>query len=78
MVKEKTEPKFQLKIAIRDRDHFYNIVRYLNKHVGKGKDNWNMTNGVLKKLNNYGHADAQIRVYKDGFCKNEIKMFLLL
>lgn len=37
-------------LIIRDREHFYKIVKWLNDNVGKGEDKWTMGGRVLKSL----------------------------
>ena len=38
------------RVTIRDREHFYKIVKWLNENVGKGTEFWTMEGRVLKSL----------------------------
>lgn len=38
------------KLTIRDKEHFYKVVNWLNANVGKGTESWTFEGRVLKIL----------------------------
>lgn len=78
MNKQKTpkEPPVNLKeknaahtfrVVIRDRDHFYKLVSWLNDNVGKGKENWTMEGRVLKNLKAGKPVSPAVYIFKPEF-----------
>jgi len=59
--------KHHFKIAVRDKDHFENIVQWMNDNVGKGRSFWRMDKGVLKLLHKGKIVNARVFVYVDSF-----------
>ncbi len=55
------------RVTIRDRDHFYKIVNWLNAHVGKGEEKWTMEGRVLKILKQGKTANPKIYIFVEGF-----------
>ena len=55
------------KVTIRDRDHFYKIVNWLNANVGKGEDKWTMEGRVLKNLKMGKTVSPKVYIFKQDF-----------
>lgn len=57
---------YTFKITIRDRTHFYSVVKWLNTHVGKGSDKWTMQGRVLRSLGN-GEVTTTVYIFVQEF-----------
>lgn len=55
------------RVTIRDREHFYKIVNWLNSNVGKGEDQWTMEGRVLKVLKQGKPVNKAVYVFKQDF-----------
>lgn len=55
------------RITIRDRDHFYKLVNWLNENVGKGEDNWTMEGRVLRTLKQGKSISPKIYIFREDF-----------
>jgi hypothetical protein len=55
------------KVTIRDTEHFYKIVNWLNTNVGKGEQNWTMEGRVLKSLKIGKTVSPKIYIMKAEF-----------
>ena len=57
------------RVTIRDTDHFYKIVSWLNTNVGKGTQYWTMEGHVLKVLrrNNGKTISPKIYIFRQDF-----------
>ncbi len=55
------------RVTIRDRDHFYKLVKWLNDNVGKGEDKWTMEGRVLKTLKQGKTANPKIYIFTENF-----------
>lgn len=40
----------ELKVHVRDLDHFYRIVRWLNSNIGRGQSNWTMRGRARRSI----------------------------
>jgi hypothetical protein len=54
-------------VTIRDKDHFYKVVNWLNANVGKGSDKWTMEGRVLKLLRSGNPITRKIYIFQQGF-----------
>lgn len=55
------------KVTVRDRDHFYKLVNWLNANVGKTTDNWTMEGRVLKQLNIGKTVNTKVYIMRVDF-----------
>ena len=55
------------RVTIRDRDHFYKLVTWLNVNVGKGQDKWTMEGRVLKSLKAGKTVSPKIYIFRQDF-----------
>ena len=55
------------RITIRDREHFYKIVNWLNVNVGKGEENWTLEGRVLRALKQGKSIDRNVYIFKEDF-----------
>lgn len=55
------------RVTIRDRDHFYKLVKWLNENVGKGATNWTMEGRVLKTLKQGKAVSPKVYIFKEEF-----------
>ncbi len=55
------------RVTIRDREHFYKIIHWLNANVGKGTNNWTMEGHALKQLKQGKMPTPAFYVYKEDF-----------
>lgn len=55
------------RLTIRDRDHFYKIVNWLNANVGKGDDKWTMEGRVLKVLKQGKPVNKAVYIFRQDF-----------
>ena len=55
------------RVTIRDREHFYKLVNWLNTNVGKGEDKWTMEGRVLKTLKNGKTVSPKIYIFNSEF-----------
>lgn len=84
---KKIEPPVNLKeqnalhtfsITIRNREHFYKIVNWLNSNVGKGPEYWTMGGRVLKNLKAGKTVSPKIYIFREDFdISNSLYLSLL-
>jgi hypothetical protein len=55
------------RVTIRDREHFYKLVNWLNQNVGKGEDKWTMEGRVLKTLKSGKTVNPKIYIFRPDF-----------
>ena len=55
------------RVTIRDREHFYKIINWLNENVGKGEGKWTMEGRVLKSIKAGKTVSPMIYVFKEEF-----------
>ena len=55
------------RVVIRDREHFYKLVKWLNENVGKGEDKWTMEGRVLKRLRQGTTVNPNIYIFRADF-----------
>lgn len=55
------------RVTIRDREHFYKLVNWLNENVGKGQDKWTMEGRVLKTLKTGKPVNPKIYIFREDF-----------
>lgn len=65
------------RIIVRDRVHFYKVVKWLNENVGKGQDHWTMGGRVLRQLAKGISVDTMIYIFHEDFEK-ESALYLSL
>lgn len=65
-LKEKTA-SYAFRITIRDRAHFYRLVKWLNENVGRGTDKWTMDGRVLRALKAGRTANPKIYIFREDF-----------
>ena len=71
--------KVEFKVTFRNVEHFYKVVTWLNKNVGRGKDNWTIPGRVKRSLErNRKPVIKNIHVFKEGFDAQETAMYLNL
>ena len=58
---------YSFRIAIRDRDHFYKIVNWLNQNVGKGSDKWTIEGRVPRALKKGKVVSPLIYIFQEDF-----------
>jgi hypothetical protein len=59
---------YSFKLTIRDKEHFYAIVDWLNKNVGKGSEFWTMEGRPLRSLQKTRTSvKKSIYIFKDDF-----------
>lgn len=55
------------RVMIRDREHFYKLIKWLNDNVGKGEDKWTMEGRVLKTLKQGKSVSPKVYIFKQDF-----------
>lgn len=55
------------RVTIRDRDHFYKLIKWLNENVGQGEDKWTMEGRVLKTLKQGKSVNPKVYIFKQDF-----------
>ena len=55
------------RVVIRDREHFYRLVKWLNDNVGKGQDKWTMEGRVLKTIKQGKTVNPKIYIFRPDF-----------
>lgn len=69
----------EFQFTVRDKEHFYQVIRWLNANIGHGNRNWSMTNKTLKGLiEEKKPKTAGIKIHVAGFSEQEIKVILTL
>jgi len=68
---------YSFRVTVRDREHFYKLVNWLNTHVGFGKENWSMQGNVLKNLNSGKSISRKIYIFNESF-DQETSLYLSL
>lgn len=58
---------YSFRVAIRDVEHFYKLVKWLNENVGKGTSYWTMEGKVLKKIKSGNRPSVKIYIFKEDF-----------
>ena len=66
------------RVTIRDREHFYKIVKWLNDNVGKGADKWTMEGRVLKRLKNGSTVSPNVYIFRQDFDASAILYLSLI
>ena len=64
---KETNASHTFRVTIRDRQHFYKIVNWLNENVGRGKDNWTMEGRVLRTLKGGKSASPKVYIFREDF-----------
>lgn len=59
--------KHQFRVPIRDREHFFRIINWMNSNVGKGREFWSIEGKVMKHLDRNKTVVKTIYVYVDDF-----------
>lgn len=54
-------------ITVRDIEHFYKLVNWLNINVGRGEDQWTMRGKILKSLKRGIPVNTKIYIFKEDF-----------
>lgn len=70
--------KFSFRVTIRDREHFYKIVNWLNLNVGRGTNNWTMEGRVLRAIKQGKQISPKIYIFKDNFDESSTLYLSLL
>jgi len=55
------------RIVIRDSEHFYRLVKWLNENVGKGQDKWTMEGRVLRTLKQGKTIQPKVYIFNPAF-----------
>lgn len=55
------------RVKVRDREHFYKIVNWLNLNVGKGTEYWTMEGHVLRAIRDGVTVAPLIYIFKEDF-----------
>jgi hypothetical protein len=55
------------RVTIRDCEHFYKLVNWLNTNVGKGEDKWTIEGRVLKHLKQGKSLSPKIYIFRQDF-----------
>ena len=76
---EQPEPELKFEFIIRDPEHFYRVVYWMNSNVGKTKASWKMTAKTLKYLRlERKPKKVCIRIFEEGHVEEELKVLLVL
>jgi hypothetical protein len=59
--------KHSFRIVLRDTDHFYKVVNWLNQNVGKGTGCWTMEGSPLSRIRNGESPNIRVYIFKDNF-----------
>lgn len=60
------------RVSIRDKEHFYRLVSWLNENVGKGSEFWTMEGRVLRNIKMGKKVDPLIYIFSDKFEESAI------
>lgn len=55
------------KLVVRDREHFYKIVNWLNVNIGRGKHRWTMEGKVLKAIKSGKTINPKVYIFDEKF-----------
>jgi hypothetical protein len=55
------------RVSIRDREHFYKLIEWLNTNVGKGTTKWTMEGRPLKTLKTGKSVNTKIYIFLPEF-----------
>ena len=55
------------RVVIRDREHFYSLVNWLNNNVGRGAKKWTMEGRVLKTIKQGKTVNPLIYIFTPDF-----------
>lgn len=66
------------RVTIRDEQHFYRLIKWLNENVGKGSDKWTMEGRVLKSLRQNKTVSPKIYIFKEEFDESNASYLSLL
>jgi hypothetical protein len=55
------------RVTIRDREHFYRLVKWLNENVGRGEDKWTMEGRVLRRLKQGANVNPNVYIFRQDF-----------
>lgn len=66
------------RVTIRDREHFYKLVNWLNTNVGRGTDKWTFEGRVLKTLKQGKSVNPIVYIFKEGFDESAAMYLTLL
>lgn len=67
------------RVTFRDLEHFHKVIKWLNKHVGKGAKNWTIPKKIRRALEQEGKpVTKNVHVFKKDFDGEETAMYLNL
>lgn len=69
---------YTFRLTIRDVQHFYTIVKWLNSNVGKSSSSWTFEGRVLRTLKKGQIATPLVYIFNDNFDKDSILFLNLL
>jgi len=75
---EKDGNLMKINIGFRDKDHFYKVVKWLNTHVGHGKENWTIDGRVLRLLKRHAVVNRAVIIRNPAFEENDALYLSLL
>ncbi len=60
------------RIDLRDKEHFYRVVNWLNGNVGKGSDKWTMEGRPLKSIKQGKSVNTQVYIFVADFDESSV------
>jgi hypothetical protein len=70
--------KYSFSVVLRDPTHFYKVVNWLNKNVGKGNSSWTMEGRPLYRMKNGETPNIRVYIFKDNFDESSALFLSLL
>ncbi len=64
-------------VTIKSIDNFYEIVKWLNSHIGQGKNQWTMEGRIRKKLERGDVVNTRIHIFRPDFDVDDVLVFIL-
>lgn len=65
-------------VTMRDRDHFYKVVSWLNKNVGKGSQYWTMGGSILRHIKAGRTVTTTVYIFTEDFPEDSALYLSLL
>lgn len=65
-------------IIIRDVEHFYQIVKWLNKKCGSGRANWSMGGRILRHVRRGKSTETVIYIFNPHVREEDMLAFKLM
>ena len=77
--KKEEDARYSFSLKVRDTEHFYKVVKWLNTNVGRGSDKWTMKGKIRRQLQSgAGPVETVVYIFIDEFSEDNALFVNLL